>query len=397
MVFAGTSFSERTETILNPESSVKFASEKTSAKTVGSLPWAQPDFCGNEHHYVSEAITSTWISGGHFVNRFEHEFAQYSGSRYAMTSSNGTTALHMALLALSVGPGDEVVVPGFAFMAAANVALHLGAKPVFTEVDPATWCMTAKDLERCLSPRTKAIIPVHTYGNVCEMDQIIALAEERSIIVVEDAAEAFASRYKDRQAGSMGQLGTFSFQATKTITTGEGGMVITDSPEFRDKMYLFRNHGMHRPRYWHEVPGHNFRLTNLQAAMGCAQLERIDQIIRDRRRVCDVYRKYLSNIPGVTMQCFGPDVEPVVWAIAARLDLRAYPQGRDEVMRQLDAVGIETRNGFYAASLLRHIYDCARLPICEDLSREVISLPTYCTLQDNEIHFICSQLGILRR
>ena len=173
-------------------------------------------------------------------------------------------------------------------------------------------------------------------------------------------------------------------------------MVITNSCELRDRLYLFRNHGMLRTRYWHEVPGHNFRLTNLQAALGCAQLE-IAQIISARRRVYAAYRKYLSNIPGITVQHFCPDVEPVVWAMAARLDPRAYPQGRDEVMRQLDAAGIETRNGFYAASMLRHIYDCASLPICEDLSRQVISLPTYCTLQDSEIQFICSELETLRR
>lgn len=361
------------------------------------IPWAKPVFSGNEQRYVSEAIASTWISGGNFVDRFEREFAGYVGSSYAMTSSNGTTALHMAFLSLSVGPGDEVVVPGFAFMAAANVALHLGAKPVFSEVDPDTWCMTAKDVETCLSPRTKAIVPVHTYGNVCAMDEITDLAKHRSVAVVEDAAEAFGSRYKNRQAGSMGQLGTFSFHATKTITTGEGGMVITDSADLRDRLYLFRNHGMLRSRYWHEVPGHNFRLTNMQAAMGCAQLERIDQVVSERRRVYASYKKCLSTLPGVTLQQYGPDVDPVVWAIALTLDPQAYPQGRDAVMRQLEEVGIETRNGFYAASMLRHIYDCPTLAICEDLGRQVISLPTYCGLQDSDIQFICSELESLRR
>ena len=370
--------------------------QRGSRGRIDPIPWAKPSFWGNEQRYVSDALTSTWISGGPFVDRFERDFAKYSDSRYAMTSSNGTTALHMALLALSVGPGDEVVVPGFAFMAAANVTLHLGAKPVFTEVDRVTWCMTANDAERCLSPRTKAIVPVHTYGNVCAMDEIIALARNHSVAVVEDAAEAFASRYKNRQAGSMGQLGTFSFHATKTITTGEGGMVITNDSELRDRLYLFRNHGVLRARYWHEVPGHNFRLTNLQAAMGCAQLERIDQIIAERRRVYTSYQGHLANIPGVSMQHFRSDVNPVVWAIAVRLDPQAYPQGRDRVMQQLDAAGIETRNGFYASSMLGHIYDSASLPACEDLSRQVISLPMYCTLQDSEIQFICSQLEAIR-
>jgi perosamine synthetase len=366
-------------------------------RRVDSIPWARPSLLGNEQQYVSQAIASTWISGGGFVDRFESEFAKYCGAGYAMTASNGTAALHMAFLALSVVPGDEVIVPGFAFMAAANVALHMGATPVFAEVDPTTWCMTADDVEEKISSRTKLIIPVHTYGNVCPMDEIMTLANSKSIAVVEDAAEAFASRYKNRLAGTQGALGTFSFHASKTITTGEGGMVVTEVPELRDRMYLFRNHGMLHTRYWHELPGHNFRLTNMQAALGCAQLEQIDQVISERKRVYASYQNYLLNVPGVTMQDFGADVEPVVWAMAVKLDPRAYPQGRDAVMNQLQDSHIDTRNGFYAASMLRHLYTCPRLPICEDISQHVISLPMYCGLGDREIQFICSQLDSLRR
>jgi perosamine synthetase len=380
----------------NVKSSIELPSENSVTSAVSRIPWARPNFSGSEHDYVAEAISSTWISGGPFVDRFEHDFAEYTCSHFGVSSSNGTTALHMALLALSVGPEDEVVVPGFAFMAAANVCLHLKAKPVFADVDPFSWCLAARDVEKCISQNTKAIIPVHTYGNVCEMDDIVALAQSKSIAVVEDAAEAFGSCYKHHQAGSMGLLGTFSLHATKTITTGEGGMVITNDSELRDRLLLFRNHGMRRTRYWHEVPGHNFRLTNLQAAMGCAQLERIDQIIADRRRVEACYRKHLLNMPGVSTQHFGPDVQAVVWAMAVRLDPEAYPQGRDEVMRRLEEAGIETRNGFYAASMLSHLYQSERLPVCEDLSRNILCLPTYCDLQDREIEFICSTLRDLR-
>ena len=371
--------------------------EKTFAKTLGHIPWAKPELLGNEQQYVSEAVSSTWISGGPFVDRFEEEFSNYCGARYAMTASNGTTALHMAYLALAVGPGDEVVVPGFAFMAAANVALHLGARPVFTEVDPDTWCMTASAVEKVLSPKTKLIVPVHTYGNMCDMDPIMSLAQSKSVAVLEDAAEAFGSRYKNHLAGTQGLLGTFSFHATKTITTGEGGMVITSRQELHDRMYLYRNHGMLRTRYWHELPGHNFRLTNLQAALGCAQLERIDQILEDRRRIYATYRDHLSKIPGVSMQVFPPDVDPVVWAVAVKLDPQAYPQGRDEVIRELQESQIETRNGFYAASTLQHLYNSPTLPVCEDLARSVISLPTYTALDESEINYVCSQLESLRR
>jgi perosamine synthetase len=372
-------------------------SEGTTLKRVELIPWAKPTLSGNEQIYVSRALSSTWISGGPFIERFEAEFGRLCGVPFATTASNGTAAIHMALLALGIGPGDEVIVPGFAFMAAANVALHVGARPVFTEVDPATWCMTAKDVESKLSAKTKLIIPVHTYGNVCDMDEIMPLANKNSIPVLEDAAEAFLSRFSGCYAGVRGALGTFSFHATKTITTGEGGMVVTSDPEMNDRLFLYRNHGMLRTRYWHELPGHNFRMTNMQAALGCAQLETIDQITVERKRIYDSYHKYLSNIPGVKLQRFAPGVEAVVWAVALTLDPRNYPQGRDTVMRELQEAGIETRNGFYAASMLHHLYGCPELPICEDLARRVISLPTYCTLSDSDIEFICSVLDGLRK
>lgn len=366
--------------------------EKNSMSTCEPIPWAKPNFWGKEQEYVAQALASNWISGGSFVDRFERDFAQYQGARHATTSSNGTTAIHMAFLALGVRPGDEVIVPGFAFMAAANMAIHLGAKPIFADVDPATWCITAEGVEKCLSPRTKVVVPVHTYGNVCPVDEILNVIRGREIALVEDVAEAFSSRYKNQLAGTMGVVNTFSFQATKTITTGEGGMVTTNDQALQERMHLFRNHGVQRKRYWHEVAGHNFRLTNMQAAIGCGQLEKIETIISERRRVYHTYQKCLSGVRGVTMQRFSDEVDPVVWAIAVKLDPQAYPQGRNSVMEQLGEFSIETRNGFYAASLLEHIYACPRLPICEDLSRQVISLPTYPTLEERQIQLICSRL-----
>lgn len=359
------------------------------------IPWAKPNFWGNEQRYVARALTSTWISSGSFVERLERGFVSYCGVQYALTASNGTTALHMAFLALGIGPGDEVIVPGFAFMAAANVALHVGAKPVFAEIGPVTWCVTAAEIEKRLSPRTKVIVPVHTYGNVCSMDEILDLANAKGIPVVEDAAEAFTSRYKNRLAGTMGTIGTFSFHATKTITTGEGGMVVTENKELFERMSLYRNHGMRRKRYWHELAGHNFRLTNLQAALGCAQMEKRGEIIRERKRVHASYQRHLVNASGLAPQHFPPEVDPVLWAIAVKLDPRAYPQGRDTVMHQLQQAQIETRPGFYAASMM-DLYRCPKLPICEEVSQWVISLPTYPSLQDDQIEFICTELKCLR-
>ena len=360
------------------------------------IPWAKPEFWGNEKRYVLEALDSTWISGGPFVDRLEREVAGRTGVSHALAVCNGTAALHMAFLAHRVGEGDEVIVPGFAFMAAANVALQLRAKPVFAEVHPETWCMTAADIEPLLTSKTKLIVPIHTYGNVCPMTDILSLSRAKGVAVVEDAAEAFLSRCKGRFAGAMGSIGTFSFHATKTITTGEGGMAITDDDHLHQAMHVYRNHGMLRKTYyWHELAGHNFRMTNLQAALGCAQIESAEQILRERKRVHAQYGLHLSGGDGITPQHFEPDVEPVLWAMAVRLDDRAYPQGRDAVMEALKRLQIETRPGFYAASMM-DFYGSPRLPLCEELSRQVISLPSYASLRDDQIEYICSHLKGLR-
>ena len=362
-----------------------------------TIPWASPSYWGHEHQYVADALRSTWISGGKYVDRLEADLAQYCDAPYVISASNGTTALHMAFLALDVGREDEVVVPGFAFMAAANVALHMGARPVFTEVDPNGWCMTADNIEQCLSSRTKAIVPVHTYGNVCDLDSIKDLADKHRVAVVEDAAEALGSRYKGRMAGTLGSVGVFSFQATKTIATGEGGAVVTGEENLRDRMRLFRNHGMGEKRYWHEVAGHNFRLTNLQAALGCAQLEKIDRIVAERNRVYLTYRRRLERCEGAILQEFSNEVEPVVWAIAVKLITSAFPQGRDTVIEQLREMGIETRPGFYSAGMMHHLYATTPLAICDELSRQVLSLPSSPILTGEEIEYICSSLEGLRR
>lgn len=361
-----------------------------------TIPWARPLFLGNEEQYLLDAFRSTWISGGAYVDRFEHDFGSYVDSPFALTSSNGTTAMHMAYLALGIGVGDEVVVPGFAFMAGANIALHMGATPVFAEVDPRTWCMRAEDVEKCLTPRTRLIVAVHTYGNVCAMDDLISLSDVKGIPVLEDTAEAFMSRHRGRAAGSMGTVGAYSFQATKGITTGEGGMAVTRSRELYEAMWLYRNHGMKATRYWHELAGHNFRMTNLQAAVGCAQLEKVETIIGMRKRVHELYTGLLSDMGGVVCQRFEPEVDPVLWSCAVKLDGRAFPQGRDRLMEQMAEAGIETRPGFYAASLME-LYKTPALPVCEDISRQVVSLPTYPSLGHDQIEYVCATLSACRK
>ena len=359
------------------------------------IPWAEPRYWGNEEQYVTEALRSTWISGGPYIERLEASLAGYCESPHAVATSNGTTAIHAAYLALGVRPGDEIVVPAFAFMAAANVALNMGAKPVFADIDASTWCVTADAIARCITPRTRGIVPVHTYGNVCDMDPILQLANARGLWVLEDAAEALGSTYRGRQAGTIAPIGSYSFHATKTITTGEGGAVVTRDPALAERMRLYRSHGVKSHRYWHDVAGHNFRLTNLQAAIGCAQFECIEPITRERARVYRSYLGALASVPGVAVQQMTPGVEPLVWAIAIRLEERAYPQGRDSLMKQMAEVGIETRPGFHAAAEMNHLYDAPGTPVATSVASQMISVPSSPTVSDEEIAFIVSRLAQL--
>ena len=362
------------------------------------IPWARPHLFGNEADRMRDALLSSWISGGPCVDEFEATIRDFAGARFACATSNGTTALHLAYLALGIDANAEVVVPGFAYLGAANVALLCGSRPVVAEVDPATWCLTAEAVERVLTPRTKAVVAIHTYGNMCDMDSLNELLANRGIALIEDAAESLGSRYKGRQAGTASTLGTYSFHATKTITTGEGGMVVTDSEKLFDLMQLYRSHGMARKArfYWHEVAGHNFRLTNFQAAMGCAQFEHFDEVVQCRAAMHEQYRKRLGSEEGITLQTFNDDVSPVLWALAIRLDPEAFPQGRDDVLQKMREQGVECRPGFYAASQ-QPLYRAAALPICEDLARQVISVPCYVGLEEEQIELICQRLLSMRR
>jgi perosamine synthetase len=282
-------------------------------------------------------------------------------------------------------------------MAAANVGLQMGLKPVFADVDPDTWCLDVHSFEHRISPRTRLVVPVHTYGNVCEMPAILDIADEIGIIPIEDAAESFLSTFSGRASGTFGKIGCFSFQATKTVTTGEGGAVVTEDDGIREKMELYRSHGMAQRRYYHLVPGNNFRLTNLQAAMGCAQLEHLPDIRQSRRRVHDGYRSLLEHAAGIQLQTFRKEADPVLWAMAARLDPEAFPQGRDGVIHQLSELGVETRPGFYSPRDMSIYGVVDPLPVSDSLSRQVISLPTYAGLKDDEIERICTLLFSLRR
>jgi len=361
------------------------------------LPWTKPILYGQEKVYLVDALDSTWISGGQYVNKFEEEFTRYNGSHYGITTSNGTTALQLALLGMDIGPDDEVIVPGFTFVAPVNMVIGAGATPVYVDIDPFTWCINPDLIEKSITDKTKAIIVVHVYGNICEMDIIKKLAQKHGLSIIEDAAEATFSKYKGKYAGTFGDIGCFSFQATKTIAMGEGGLVMTDNEKLYNKMKIIRDHGMRQgKRYWHDMIGYNFRLTNLQAAVGCGQLENLKTVLSDRKRVYEKYIKCLADEPGITLQCFKPEVDPIVWAIAVKVDLNIFSGDRDFLMKALNDVGIETRPGFYPLSDMP-LYNAPLLPVSYNVGRNVISLPSFTSLTGEEIVFICDQLKKLRK
>lgn len=362
-----------------------------------SIPWAKPVFWGDEERYVTQALQSSWISGGPYIEQFERALANYLRCKHAIAVSNGTSALHLAYLALGLKAGDEIVTPAFGFMAAANVALQLGLRPVFCDVDPKTWCMNASNVKAVLSPKTRAIVVIHNYGNICEMEGLLNLSRERSIPLVEDAAEALGSQTLLGPAGSLGTINTISFHATKTITTGEGGLVTTNDDGLADIARLHGSHGLRRRRhYWHEVPGHNFRITNLQAALGCAQFEHIETIVRERRRVYTQYEHRLRDLQGVTLQQVTGRSEPLIWAVAALLSPKHFQQGRDEVLSQMMRYGIETRPGFQPPHEMPY-FEAPPYPVSDLLGRWVISLPTFPTLQEDQIDYVCGRLASLRQ
>jgi perosamine synthetase len=361
------------------------------------IPWAQPYFWGEEQKFVVDALRSSWISGGPYVERLEKDFARYHGARFCITTSSGTSALHLALLAIGAGPGDEVIVPGFTFIAPVNMVIATGAKPVYADIDPATWCVDTACVERKISTKTKAIVAVHPYGNVCAMITLQRLARRHNLYLIEDVAEAPFSRYCGKLAGTFGDIGCFSFQATKAITTGEGGCVLTSNRKLYGMMRVIRDHGMSRKRqYWHDCLGYNFRLTNIQAALGCAQFKNLSKIISAKRKIYVLYRRYLKNEEGIRFQCFNPEVQPVVWCVTVEIDPAVFGANRDSLIRRLLSSGIETRPGFYPASTMP-FYRAPSLPVAEHISARVISLPSFLAVTESQIRYVCARLKKLKK
>ncbi len=363
------------------------------------IPWARPDFYGYEEKYVKQALKSTWISDGAFIKKFERNFSKYLKVKNSITVSNGTAAIHLIYLAMGLKKGDEIIVPGFGYMAAANLAIQMGLKPVFADVDLETFCVTAKNISEKITKKTKLIVIIHTYGNMCDLKPIINLSKKKNIVILEDSAESFGSTYNKKQSGTFGDIATFSFQATKTITTGEGGMIVTKKRKsFSTKIRSYRSHGVTRKRYYHIYPGHNFRLTNVQAAIGCAQLKKFSKIKKERNRIYKRYKNLFEHVDGIKLQKFYNNVSPVVWTFAILIDERKFPQ-RDKIIKILKQKGIETRNGFYSPCRLPLYkkYKTGHLSNANNLSRNIICMPFFASLENKQIDYIYNQFIKLRK
>ena len=365
------------------------------------IPVAAPDLSGNEEKYIVDALRSSWISStGPYITRFEQEFAQLCGTRAAVAVCNGTVALHLALLALDVRQGDEVLVPSLTYIATANACRYVGAEPVFVDVDPQTWCIDPQQLEARITRRTKGIIAVHLYGHPADMDAISHTAAVHGLWVVEDAAEAHLATYKGRTVGGLSGLSTFSFYGNKMFTCGEGGALTLNDPHLEVRIRTLRGQGMDpNRRYYFPVTGYNFRLTNLACAMLCAQLERREPIVARRREIYAAYDRALAGIPGIGFQPKAPWASVAPWLYCITVDERAYGRSRDELAAVLGEKGIDTRPFFIALHRLPPFREESsrrgeHLSVTDDLAASGMNLPTFAALTDGDIEQIA---GVIRQ
>jgi len=345
---------------------------------------SHPDILeGNELKYLLDAFNSTWISSsGKYINQFESSFSDFVDCEYGVSTSNGTVALQLALSALDIGLGDEVIVPNITFAATINAVLHCGAIPVLAEVEEEFWTIDPESIQSLLTSKTKAIIPVHIYGQICNMDAICEIADKHKIHVVEDCAEAHGGMYSNKKVGSYGVISTFSFFGNKIITTGEGGMCTTNSDFYYKKMLLLRDHGMSpEKKYWHDVVGFNFRMTNLQAAIGCAQLEKIDDILNRNSIIESRYKEILKGQNINWQSDKDPKRKRVVWIVTG------MSSKRDQFIKKGVKIGIDLRRFFYPLNEMDIYkkYSKRDYFISSKLSKNGFSLPTHNEVDFNKI------------
>jgi len=354
-------------------------------------PVYAPYLNGREKALVMDCLDSTWISSkGKYVSQFEESFGSWLGAEHAITVSNGTVALHVALAALGIGAGDEVLVPTLTYIASANAVKYTGADVVFVDSEAAYWQIDIEDAERKITSKTKAIMVVHLYGQATEMDAVMALAKKHSLYVIEDCAEAIGTRFDGTHVGTIGDVGCFSFFGNKTITTGEGGMVVTNNAELDRKIRHLRSQGVSSEReYWHDAIAFNYRMTNIAAAIGCAQMESIDDLIAKKQQIAEWYRQALADLP-VQVHAVNPRTLHSYWMVSILVEDAG---DRDPLRAALLRDGIETRPLFYPVHQMS-MYSAPgqHFPVADEIASRGINLPSYPALMRDDITFICERV-----
>lgn len=365
------------------------------------IPVCTPWLPGNEKKYALDAIDSNWISStGKYVEKFERDFAKYCGVNHGVTCCNGSVAIHLACVALGLKKGDEVIVTDITNIASLNGIILAGAKPVLVDIEPDTWNMDPYKIEEKITKNTKAIMVVHIYGHPCDMDPIVSLAKKYKLFIIEDCAEAHGAEYKGKKCGSFGDISCFSFYANKILTTGEGGMCLTNDKSLADRMRLLKDLAFKVPRFLHDEIGFNYRLTNVQSAIGAAQVENIEMLVEARRNVGLKYHKLLKDVDGIILPVEKPYAKNVYWMFCIILK-DAVNMTKDEVMRKLKEKGIDTRSFFipmhqqpaYVNKTVENVPDCSgKFPIAEKISKRGFYLPSSSNITDKEIEFVCDKL-----
>ena len=352
------------------------------------IPVYQPSLTGNEKKYVNECLDTSWISAkGKFVEQFETAFAKYIGADHAITVANGTVALHLALIALGIGRGDEVIVPTLTYVASVNAIAYTEATPVFVDSLKGNWQVDPDDIERKITEKTKAIMVVHLYGHPCDMGRIMEIAKRHDLFVVEDCAEGFGSYFAGQHVGTFGDISTFSFYGNKTITTGEGGMVVTNDETLYARASHLKDQGMAKFRqYWHDVIGYNYRMTNICAAIGLAQLEQAEKFLRQKRDIAAWYQKYLQGTP-VEFHQEDTNVHHSYWMCSILVPKSAE---RDPLRELLKERNVETRPVFYPVHTMpMYSQKYQKHKNAEDIGWRGMNLPSWQGLSEDQVRYIC--------
>ena len=364
------------------------------------IPSAGPSITQSEIDLVNEAITYGWRKKMNFyIDEFINEFSAYIGVKYCLPTAHCTDAIHLSMIALDIGAGDEVIVPDLTWVASASPIIHVGATPVFADIDPVNWCITAKSIERCITSKTKAVVIVDLLGNMPEWEEILELCQRKGIRIIEDAAEGLGAAYNGKQAGSFGEISLFSFSPTKLIMSGQGGAFCTNDHSLYKKAKLYSQHGIDEELtgkyYWSNIVGYNYKWTNIQASLALAQLRRIDELIEYKEWLFQEYKKHLGFIDGIKLNASYKNVEPIKWISVAVLD-SSYGLDKEKLIEMFSEYNIDMRPMFYPLSAMPPFQSYIKdknmsdiNPITYNLSKYAIFLPNGNNLISSDVKYIC--------